>query len=67
MKFYVHVTKSVSSAQNISRTLVINKVIKLKGTPYDAYVKRLETHYAVALHMYDKATLLQCARPEADE
>lgn len=63
----MYMSKSVSSAQNISRTLVINNVIGLKGTPYDAYVKRLGTHYAAALHMYDKDTLLQCARPEADE
>lgn len=63
----MYMSQIVSSAQNISRTLVINKVIRLKGTPYDAYVKRLGTHYAAALHMYDKATLLQCARPEADE
>ena len=54
----MYMSKSVSSAQNISRTLVINKVIRLKGTPYDAYVKQLGTHDAAALHMYDKATLL---------
>lgn len=63
----MYMSQPVSSTQNISRTLVINNVIRLKGTPYDAYVKRLGTHYAAALHMYDKATLLLCARPEADE
>lgn len=56
----MYMSQSVSPAQIISRTLVINKVVRLKGTPYGAYVRRLETRYAAALHMYDKATLLQC-------
>ena len=68
---YVHVTKCLlhSFTQNISRTLtVLSKVLRLKGTPCDVYAKRLETHFAVALHMFDRVTLLKkCARLGANE
>lgn len=56
LTYYVNVTKCLpytKHMQNPNET-VLGKVPWLKGIPLDAYERRLESHYTVALDMYGK-------------